>query len=414
VIKISISKRAWSGTAKETTPGVAVLPPTRYLPTKTTFKGAKKRNYMNEERGNRDMNYGVVDSVRQSSVDMAGPWYNDTSPVHFWAAWGLPTTTTITTNVYKHTFLVTDPPPTYTIVRSLDAVTYYVPFSTLASWKLSLVSDGGLLSMDANYIGLYAQKYASPPSPTFSTVLPFNGYAGKITTQTGLSTDIADLEISYSQKVALWYPTNGTADFIQTYVGEREAKLGFTIRFDNDTMYNYWRNNLFDTLTFDIQGPGVTNIYTLALPATVTGGTFSLSYKGQTYASIAYNALAATLQTGLRNLSSISGTNVAVTGTAPNISIDFTAGTLSADPALLIPDFSGLTGTGGLPFFGATLLPTYPQELNMVMSNITYDTMEHDLSKDNILMKTTGTVLAIPGTPLFSGFVQNGVSAYTT
>ncbi len=50
----------------------------------------------------------------------------------------------------------------------------------------------------------------------------------------------------------------------------------------------------------------------------------------------------------------------------------------------------------------------------MVMSNITYDTMEHDLSKDNILMKTTGTVLAIPGTPLFSGFVQNGVSAYTT
>ncbi len=385
------------------------------MPTKTTFKGAKKRIFLNEERGNRDMNYGVLDSVRQSEIKTTGPWYNDTSPLILWSAWGLPTTTVLLAGkVWKHTFNLVDPPPTYTITRSMDATTYYVPFSTLTSWKLHLVSDGQLLDIDSDYIGLYAQKYASPPSPTFSTVLPFNGFLAKITTQTGLSTDIADIDMTFTQKVSLWYPTNGTADFIQTYTGEREIKLGFTMRFDNDTMYNYWRNNLFDNLTLDIQGPGVANIYTLALPGTVTGGTYSLSYKGQTYSAIPYNAIAATIQTGLLGLSSIGGSNVAVTGTAPTISVDFTGGTLSTDQALLIADFSGLTGTGGLPYFGATLLPTWPHELSITLPNITYDTMEHDLSKDNILMKVTGTTISTPGSSLITGFVTNGVSSYTT
>lgn len=412
---MSISKRAWTGFALESTPGTAVTTPTRYLPTKTTFKGAKKRIYLNEERGNRDMNYGVLDSVRQSNIDLAGPWYNDTSPVHLWASWGLPTTTVLLAGkVWKHTFNLVDPPPTYTIIRSLDAITYYVPFSTLTGWKLHLVSDGQLLEIDANYIGLYAQKHPSPPSPTFSTVLPFNGFAAKITTQTGLSTDIADIEMDFSQKVSLWYPTNGTADFIQTYTGERQIKLGFTMRFDTETMYNYWRNNLFDNLTLDIQGPGVANIYTLALPATVTGGTYKLSYKGISTGPLAFGTLAAAIQTALLNLSSIGGSNVAVTGTSPNISVDFTGGTLANDQALLIPDFSGLTGTGGLPFFGATLLPTWPQELSITLPNITYDTMEHDLSKDNILMKVAGTTISTPGSSLITGFVTNGVSAYTT
>jgi hypothetical protein len=185
------------------------------------------------------------------------------------------------------------------------------------------------------------------------------------------------------------------------------------MRFDNDTMYNYWRSNLFDTLTFDIKGPGVANIYTLAFPGTVTGGTYTLSYKGIKTAPLAWNALAAAIQTALQGLSSI-GAQVTVTGTSPTISIDFSAGTLATDVALLIPDFALLTGTGGLPFFGATLLPTWPQELNIVLANITYDTMEQDVSKDNILLKVKGTVMSTPGTPMISGFVQNGISAYTT
>jgi hypothetical protein len=124
--------------------------------------------------------------------------------------------------------------------------------------------------------------------------------------------------------------------------------------------------------------------------------------------------VAATIQTALLGLSTIGGSNVAVTGTSPTISVDFTGGTLSTDPAQLIPDFTLLTGTGGLPFFGATLLFTYPQELNIVLANITYDTMDQDVSKDNILLKVKGTVMSTPGTPMISGFVQNSISAYTT
>jgi hypothetical protein len=77
---MAISKKAWTGIAREATPGTAVMTPSKYIPTKTTFKGGKKREYLNEERGTRDGNYGVVDSVRQSTIDMKGPYYNDVHP----------------------------------------------------------------------------------------------------------------------------------------------------------------------------------------------------------------------------------------------------------------------------------------------------------------------------------------------
>src|SRR5437867_2591630 len=104
---MAISKKAWTGSARETTPGTAVTTPTLYIPTKTTFKGGKKREYLNEERGDRNANYGVVDSVRQSSIEMKGPWYNDASPILLWAGLGLPSSAQVNAanapTVYKHT-----------------------------------------------------------------------------------------------------------------------------------------------------------------------------------------------------------------------------------------------------------------------------------------------------------------------
>ena len=105
---MGISKKSWTGVARETTAGTAVVTPTRYIPTKTTFKGGKKREYLNEERGTREGNYGVGDSVRQSSVEMKGPWYNDVRPVGLWAGLGMPVSTQPDAagnpTVYKHTF----------------------------------------------------------------------------------------------------------------------------------------------------------------------------------------------------------------------------------------------------------------------------------------------------------------------
>lgn len=263
---MAISKKTWTGTAKETTPGTAVTVPTKYIPCKTTFKGGKKREYLNEERGDRNANYGVVDSVRQSTIEMKGPWYNDVSPIAIFAGLGLPSSAqpAISTDptVWKHTFAYQDIPPSYTIMRNLDAVCYYVPYSVLEKWTLHFTTDGKLMEFDNTWLGLYAQPQASPPTPTYSTLLPFSGYSPTIKfLDNVVSTDVSDMQIEYDQKITLWYPANGQQDFVTAYYGERTVKVDFTARFDNTTIYDRWRNNINDTLTFLVQGPIISNTY---------------------------------------------------------------------------------------------------------------------------------------------------------
>jgi hypothetical protein len=82
-----------------------------------------------------------------------------------------------------------------------------------------------------------------------------------------------------------------------------------------------------------------------------TGGTFTLSFRGATTAPIAYNAVAATIQTALQALSTIGAGNVTVTGGPPSTApVVFTfAGTLGNQGVdLIVSNITGVTGgTGG-------------------------------------------------------------------
>jgi hypothetical protein len=411
---MAISKLSWTGTAREQTPGVAVTIPTLYIPTKTTFKGGKKVEYLNEERGTRDGNYGVVDSVRQSAITMKGPWYNDTSPVQLWAAFGLPNSAqpnaTAAPQVYKHTIQLQNIPPSYTIVRSLDVKTYYIPYSVLEKWTLSFTADGKLLEMDSSWVGLFAQYLSSPPTPSYSTVLPFAGYAPTLKFVDGqLSNDVAEMQIEYQQKVTLWYPSNGSQDFVTVYFGERTMKVDFTARFDNSMIYDRFRNGVMDSLTMDVQGPNIAKFYTVSL-GSPTGGTFTLTYNGQTTSGIAYNATAAAVQSALSSLSTVGAGNVTVSGNAGGPYTVSFANALLNDGNVLSGSGAGLTG--GTFSVGAET--DLKQELNLVIPNMWYDSVEHDTSKDNILIKAKATAVVPSGSVLVSGFVQNTVTGYTS
>ena len=340
---------------------------------------------------------------------MKGPYYNDVHPTVLWAGLGLPTTTNPTSGVFNHAFNLVNVPPSYTIARSLDAVTYYIPYSVLEKWILSFQTDGKLLELEGDYLGLYAQKYLSPPVPSYSTLLPFAGYAPTITTSAGASSDIIDMTMTFSQKITLWYPANGTQDFITVYFGERDVKLDFTARFDNDTLYNLWRNNVVDNFTFDVKGLIIGKVYTVTLGAP-TAGTFTLTYNGQTTAGIAFNATAATVQTALTGLSSVGTNNATVSGAAGGpYTVNFLGPTLN-DGNSLTGSGTGLTGGT----FSVSAQTTYNQELNIALANISYDSIEHDLSKDNILVKAKATAIVPAGSALITGFIVNTISGYTT
>ncbi|MEW2402137.1 hypothetical protein [Streptomyces sp. NPDC046862] len=61
----------------------------------------------------------------------------------------------------------------------------------------------------------------------------------------------------------------------------------------------------------------VTNeVQTLTVTGSPTGGTFTITWSGQTTAALAYNATAAAVQTALENLSNIAPGDVTVTGNA--------------------------------------------------------------------------------------------------
>lgn len=413
---MAISKKAWTGTAKEATPGTLVQPPTKFIPTKTVFKGGKKREFLNEERGDRNANYGVVDSVRQSSIEMKGPYYPDVSPIMLWAGMGLPSSaqpdSVNVPTIWKHTFQLQDIPPTYSISRNLDARAYTIAYSALDKWTLHFTADGKLLELDSTWLGMFAQIYASPPVPSYSTVLPMAGYAPTIKfVDNVLSSDIADMQITFEQKLLLWYPANGSPDFVTVYFGERMFKVDITARFDNDTLYQRWRNNTVDSLTFDVLGAQIGKTITVTLGAP-SAGTFTLSYNGVTTAGIAFNATASTVQTALQGLSSVGAGNALVTGSAGGpYTVSFQNALLS-DGNTLTGSGTGLTGGS----FSIGTQTNYFNELNIVLPQLTWDTMEHDTSKENVLIKGKGTALVPAGSSLITGYVQNTVpsTGYTT
>src|SRR2546421_609250 len=69
-------------------------------------------------------------------------------------------------------------------------------------------------------------------------------------------------------------------------------------------------------LTLKTNGTGTSEVQSLSISGTPTGGSFALAYGGQVTAPIAYNASAATVQTALRALAAIGSTGVNCTGGA--------------------------------------------------------------------------------------------------
>lgn len=93
--------------------------------------------------------------------------------------------------------------------------------------------------------------------------------------------------------------------------------------------------------------PSTSEVQTVTITGTPTGGTFTLTYSGQTTTAIAYNASAATVQAALIALSNIGTGDVVCTGGAlPGTAVTVTfAGTLAnTDVAAMTASGAGLTG----------------------------------------------------------------------
>lgn len=92
----------------------------------------------------------------------------------------------------------------------------------------------------------------------------------------------------------------------QIEVGTDTCLLGFTGR-------GYIKSHAFDASTLSPVG-GVSEVQTIATTGVPTGGTFTLKYRGQETAAIAYNAAASAIASALQALTNIGATGVTATG----------------------------------------------------------------------------------------------------
>jgi len=99
-------------------------------------------------------------------------------------------------------------------------------------------------------------------------------------------------------------------------------------------------------ITTGTAGSGAANtVQTVYLTGSPTGGTFTLTYGGQTTAGIAYNAAASDVQTALAALSSIGVGNVSVAGAAGGPwNVTFVGSLADQSITAMTTSYSGLTG----------------------------------------------------------------------
>ena len=316
---MAISKKSYLVVAPESTPGTAVITggTLKSVPCKSNIKAVKKKEYPQEERGDRNAQYLGIDTTRESHTDVKGQWYNDSSAVFLLGWFGIDTVTQPNAGsaptCYDHTLTFADIPKAFTVHKHYDAKAYYSAYSCIEKMTLKFSAEGKLMEFDASLKGLWPTINATPPAASFSTLNPFAGYAPVITLGGLATTDIDEFQVEMSQKLKLWYPINGSQDFTTVYFGERAMKVDFTARFDNDTVYQRFRTGTNDSFSFVVAGD--------------------------------------------------------------------------------------------------TIASTYNNQLTMTMATIAYDFMEHDLGKENVLIKAKATVLPTSGV-LATCTVRNTVSAY--
>ena len=129
--------------------------------------------------------------------------------------------------------------------------------------------------------------------------------------------------------------------------GASQSAFGLAMRWIRDYDFrNVQDRSLFDTYigtNVVADGAESAEVQTVTL-ANATGGTFTLTYKGQTTGGVAYNAAASAVQTAVTGLTTVGSGNATVSGSAGGpYTITFDSGLGNVDQ--LQADGASLTGT---------------------------------------------------------------------
>lgn len=199
-----------------------------------------------------------------------------------------------------------------------DPVVYALTFNLLqiSNETLSLYFGGG----DASVSGSFGVSLTPKPQERALFVRIVDG----------------DVEVPlYIKKVSVASDDDVEADV--------EKFLEFPVR---ATVLGVTGSNLMDWIGADL-GLRTSEVQTITITGTPTGGTFTLTFAGSTTAPIAYNATAATVQSALEALDSVGVGNVTTTGGAlptTGVVVTFAEDLSGEDVPAITGSAAGLTG----------------------------------------------------------------------
>lgn len=270
-----------------------------------------------------------VPTQEKSTLKASGPGsYTESLVIHS-GLWGAPTTTTPAgaINARQH---VHAPP----LTGHIDGKTFY--FQRGDSSQAIAAAYGTFTSMDmefsradvkdsadgfAGVLDESATLTASPTALSEQEVLPehWNVYMDDTSANIGttLLSRCFDVKFSYADAAKdIWPIGRANPSFGATV--NTKPKVSATLEFmANDVpqgLYTAYRQATRKYFRCEAVGALIDNLQTLTVSGAPSGGTFTLTYKGQTTTAIQYNAAASAVQTALAALSTIGAGNVSVTG----------------------------------------------------------------------------------------------------
>lgn len=162
--------------------------------------------------------------------------------------------------------------------------------------------------------------------------------------------------------------TGTTADATGPYLGRRYMLAGTIMSKRLDLQYEQYKGQGAVTAANEVQTATVTGV--------PTGGTFTLSFDGQSTTAIAFNAAAAAVETALRALTNIGSTGVTVAGAAGGPYTITFAGTLANTNVSQITATHALTGGTAPSVTTATTTQGAAAASAQAIAGILFDTIE--------------------------------------
>lgn len=145
-------------------------------------------------------------------------------------------------------------------------------------------------------------------------------------------------------------------------------------------------------------GVGRDEVQTITITGTPTGGTFTLTYDGQTTGTIAYNADAATVDAALEALSNIGAGDVTCAGGAlpgTPVTVTFTGALAKTNVSLMTASGAGLTG-GTTPAVAVTTttagIPAAVDLSDRINAMDGWETQVERIPTENLASEFTSTI----------------------